>query len=472
MKNRIDRRAFLAALGLGSGSLFLPSLLGRKPVRAGAMTPPKRLVIFYTMHGQVTDNWKMRRPGLGENAAWEFPLDDADPMSFSEVLRPLHPHRDKLLVLDGLSMASCLGDIILNEHQKGQAHSLTSATVTRVGDGDCVAGGPSFDQLVADAIARPDRLRSLELAVGWTGDRSVVYRRAGERAPVEDSPRAAFDRLFPAGSGAMVDPAQVTRRSVLDGVQREFDALLPRLGSEDAQKLQLHRDTVRDLERRLDALSGVACDRPATPGNPGDQGTAAGHRASISAFNRIITSALACDLTRVVSIQMGTLSNDLCDAPPGDMHADFAHRVATDAQAKEVMTRYGVVHANELAELIGLLAQVPEGSGTLLDNTLIVWCGEVATGNHELDQWPVVLAGGASGAMRTGRYLRWPQQTPNPHQGLPSWGGGPFVGVPNSKLFVSICRAMGIDTNQVGDASTVTVDGVRVDLTGPLDRLA
>ncbi len=472
MANPLGRRAFLTALGLGSGALFLPSLLGRRQVRAGAAMPPKRLVIFYTMHGQVTDNWRMRRPGLGEDRPWELPLDDPDPMSFSEVLRPLHEHRQHLLVLDGLSMTSCLGDIILNEHQKGQAHSLTAATVTRVGDGDCVAGGPSVDQLIADHLARPDRLRSLELSVGWTGDRSVVYRRAGERVPIETAPRAAFDRLFPATSGSMVDPAQVTRRSVLDGVQREFDALLPRLGAEDAQKLQLHRDTVRDLERRLDALSGVACDRPASPGDTGDQDTAAGHRASISAFNRIITSALACDLTRVVTLQMGTLSNDICDAPPGDMHADFAHRVTTDAGAKQVMTRYGVVHAREFAELIGLLAQVPEGSGTLLDNTAVLWCSEVATGNHELDQWPVVIAGGASGAFRTGRYLRWPQATPNPHQGLPSWGGGPFVGPPHSKLWVSLCRAMGVNTAQVGDASTVTVDGVRVDLTGPLDRLA
>ena len=472
MSSAIRRRSLLCALGLGSGALFLPSLLGRRSVRAGAATPPRRLVIFYTMHGQVTQSWRMRRPGLGEDRPWEFPLDDPDPTSFSEILRPLHPHRQRLLVLDGLSMASCLGDIILNEHQKGQAHSLTAATVTRVGDGDCVAGGPSVDQLIADGIARPDRLRSLELSVGWGGDRSVVYRRAGQRVPVETSPRAAFDRLFPASSGAMVDPAQVSRRSILDGVQREFEALLPRLGAEDAQKLSLHRDTVRDLERRLDALGGVACDRPSRPAEPGDQDTAAGHRASISAFNRLVAAALACDLTRVVTVQMGTLSNDICDAPPGDMHADFAHRVVTSAEARQVMTRYGIVHARELAELVGLLAQVPEGSGTLLDNTAVVWCSEVATGNHELDQWPVVIAGGAGGAFRTGRYLRWPPTTPNPHQGLPSWGGGPFVGEPHSRLLVSLCRAMGVDTSQIGDASTVTVSGTRVDLTGPLDRLA
>src|SRR5688572_7389083 len=105
--NRFDRRTLLAATGLGSASLFLPSLFGKDRAFAQAQ-PPKRLVIFVTGHGTVYDFWRMRRNGLPEDRDFEFPLDDPDPASFSEILRPLHPHRSNLLVLDGLSLVSSI----------------------------------------------------------------------------------------------------------------------------------------------------------------------------------------------------------------------------------------------------------------------------------------------------------------------------------------------------------------------------
>jgi hypothetical protein len=320
---KLDRRKLLAATGLGAASLFLPSLARRG---AAQSAPPKRLVIMFSLHGTNYPNWRMRRTGLDENTAWEFPFDDADPNSFSEVLRPLHGVRQNLLVLDGIAQVSAIGDVLFNNHPKGRIHALTAAPFTRLNGEVATSTQASFDQVMAQRIRRADRLPSLELM--GIGNDAFVYSGAGAAVPFEASPRAAFDRLFPGTSTpSPVSNAERIRgaqASVLDFVQGEFDVVKRRLSTEDQQKLDLHRDYIRDLELRLGNLSTVTCERPERPGNI----STSDYQGRFDAFVRVAGAALACDLTRVVTFGMPQLSNAQAGAPPGDIHTDYAHHEA------------------------------------------------------------------------------------------------------------------------------------------------
>lgn len=463
---KLDRRKLLAATGLGAASLFLPSLARRG---AAQSAPPKRLVIMFSLHGTNYPNWRMRRTGLDENTAWEFPFDDADPNSFSEVLRPLHGVRQNLLVLDGIAQVSAIGDVLFNNHPKGRIHALTAAPFTRLNGEVATSTQASFDQVMAQRIRRADRLPSLELM--GIGNDAFVYSGAGAAVPFEASPRAAFDRLFPGTSTpSPVSNAERIRgaqASVLDFVQGEFDVVKRRLSTEDQQKLDLHRDYIRDLELRLGNLSTVTCERPERPGNI----STSDYQGRFDAFVRVAGAALACDLTRVVTFGMPQLSNAQAGAPPGDIHTDYAHHEADNPTAATVMTNYHRVHAEHFRTLVDTLARIPEGNGTVLDNTVCMWVNELATGNHKFERWPVVLAGGTGTGLRFGRYVRWPATIPTPNPN-PTWGGvEPLVGPPHNKLFVSVARALGVDMAQIGSASIRTVAGVNIDLTGPLDRL-
>jgi hypothetical protein len=466
------RRQFLAAAGLGASSLFLPSLFEGKAYAQAA--PPKRIVFIATGHGTVYENWNMRRSGLGEDRDWEFALDDPDPASMSEILRPLHTHRSELLVLDGLSLVSSIGDIGHNEHEKGQATALTGTKIALVQGSTALASGPSVDQLIAAGVRRTDRLSSLELQVYGGIGSSMVYSDARVRVPAAENVNEIFRRLFPGGGETTEltdrDRVQLAQQSVLEKVRARYDRLMPRMSGEDRRKLELHRDHVRDLELRIGALRTANCTSPTLPPRARDNDPR-WYADQTDAMFRLISSALSCDLTRVVTLQLGQLPNEAFGAPPGDVHQAYAHQVTRDENARQWMTAYHRMHAEQVRDLITMLKSIPEGNGTLFDSTAIVWMNELATGNHKMEPWPVVLAGGLQGSFRTGRYLRWAPSVPTPDP--EGWQSGPIVGTPHNKLWVSMCRAMGVDRNSVGlESLPARNTGGRVDLTGPLDRLS
>jgi hypothetical protein len=467
LDTKISRRKLLAAAGLTGA--FLPSLLSRK-ARAQSAPPIKRIVIFVTSHGTVRENWWMRRdnPAYGD---WEYPFDNADPNSFSQILRPLHPHRNRLLVLEGLAQASTLGDRAVNNHDAGHYHLLTGARMQNGSN----TGGASVDQIIARAVARPDRIRSLELA--WRDnmfDGGFVNQGAGQRLPVLADPGQAFDRLFPGGTGAPAlserDRINNARRSVLDFVHTEFTQVAPKLGSDDRRKLEMHRDMIRDLESRIQGLTGVTCSAPARPGSSQSITT------TLNAMADLTAAAFACDLTRVVTIQSEEMPTSAFGGPPGDVHQDIAHQTDTNPTAAMWMSRYNQLHAEHFAHLLDRLAMYQDGDRNLLDNTVAVWLTELATGPHDLDKIPVVMAGSCAGAFRVGRYVSYSQSFPNPHEhALDGWGppASRPIGPGHSRLLVSLMQAMGLPNNEIGLTSVVTRDrtNTTIPLTGPLPRL-
>ena len=183
----LARRSLLAAVGLGGASYFLPSLRQSGSALALPATPPKRLIVVFSQQGIQPERWTMRRPGLDEASDWEFPLNDADPLSFSEILRPLHGHRSRMIVLDGLSNMTALADPQgINDHFRGWCSALTGSKMVS-GTTLQQAGGPSLDQVVGSALYRPGQLKSIELAVGGFLPAIWVARGAGLSAELSPS---------------------------------------------------------------------------------------------------------------------------------------------------------------------------------------------------------------------------------------------------------------------------------------------
>lgn len=461
----LQRRRLLQALGLGAASLFLPSTRARAQA-----APPKRLVVMFTQHGFVYDSVKMRPPGVSEGADFDVDLGALDDSQLSRVMLPLAGFKDRVSVIDGIAMATAEADVLFNEHEKGTRHALSAKNIIEPGP---QSGGPSFDQLIARKIAVSGRLDSLEFAVeGTSSSGSCVFRDASQVLPPDTDPRGAFSRLFPAQSGETSDADKVRlgQASVLDLVAQQYEALAPRLSGEDKKKLDLHRELVRGAEARVRALESITCERPDSPSLEDNFGSVNHYESRFDAFVDITAAALACDLTRVVTIQMSQLRNDHLGIS-GDVHADFAHSSETNPASIEVMSKYGEVHAEHFRRLLVALDSVPEGNGTLLDNCAVLWCSELATGTHRFNIWPAIVAGGAGGALRTGRYLRYVPQTPTPNPNPNFSGVQPIIGRPHNQLLTTLGQAVGADINSVGETELTTTEGVRIDCTGVLDEL-
>ena len=447
-----SRRTLLQALGLSTGSLFLPSR------GLAAAAPARRIVFFVTGHGTVYDNWKMRPGGQADDVDFEVDLTTLSQGEFSPILAPLHRHAGKLLVLDGLAHVGSIATAF-NEHEEGHATCLTGSLPIPV---DGSLGRPesaSVDQLLAASATTP--FRSLEYSVigGWP----VNFDDLGNAIPLESDPVAAWNRLFPAGTGGLDTTADRVARNqhrVLDLAKQRFDALAPRLSADDRIKLEAHRDLVGDLENQVLALQSIACE-------PIDQPTSSWPEPldEMEAFQGLAVAALSCGLTDIVTIRGGQLSPETIGAPPGDLHADYAHQADFEPTAAGVMTDYHTWYAERFAELLDKLDAIPEGSGTMLDHTIVVWTNELSTGSHQHDDLPIVVAGGTT-HFRSGRLIRYAPTSPVQ---------GPWsvvdVGRPHNQLLTSLAQAMGSSRTSVGLTEVALSDGSMLDCTGTLDGL-
>jgi hypothetical protein len=254
------------------------------------------------------------------------------------------------------------------------------------------------------------------------------------------------------------------RPSVLDAVAREYELLAPRLDADARQKLDDHRDLVRQLEQGLEAPVPAACDL--TFDAAGDL---------ITQFMRIIRLAFACDLTRVLTyVAPVPLCPEFGYPADATVHATYAHGSIAGATscgqmytplAEQAMTDLAIWYAQHFATLLQELDSVAEGSGTLLDHTVVVWLTELATPTHQHHDVCTVLAGGCNDFFATGRYVRFPRDRSNP------LGGYPRTGPAVNQLYVSLMQAMGQPDTSFGMTAAEAADGTALSLAGPLTEL-
>ena len=477
------RRQLLQAVGLGAVS----SLMRSEPVaRAGGPAFPSRIVLYVQPHGHIPNAWKMDIPGGPTDQFAELSLTDLAQGDLSPTLQPLYAFRDRLLAIEGLSHTSALADIAavmqagsgdLNNHQIGVADTLTGTRAMQRPGTYCTGGARTIDQVLATRLSAPGRFDSRVYGFDYIPNSIVSpfsYLGPGEATPMVSDPATAFADLLgyvtQAGSStSRADLIASLRPSVLDSVSREYDLLAPKLGRDGKQKLDAHRDLVRQLEVSLGAIGPASkCDTTfdATP--------ATTSAAGVRQFMNLIRMAFACDLTRVV-----TFSAPVPQCPELGYPADatfhmYAHQSIDGATscgqtfsplAAQAMTDLDAWHAGHVAYLLDQLDSVVEGSGTLLDHTVVVWVTELATPTHLHYDTFTVLAGGCNGFFETGRYVRYPQTQPS------TMANQPLIGPAHNRLLVSLLQAMGQTDTTFGMTGTTAIDGSALSFQGALTEL-
>jgi hypothetical protein len=301
------------------------------------------------------------------------------------------------------------------------------------------ANGISVDQELAKHIGQSTLLPSLELGVRAIEAEvrgRISYAGPGAPLPPLNDPQQAYQRLF---SSVSMAPDQLTRlraqrSSVLDTVKGQFAELEKQVGAADRERLEQHLELVRGVERRLDLLTGVSgqCTVPPAPPALGADDEVDMPQISTLQLD-LMVMALACDLTRVGSVQFSTAINAIRFPWLNSLEQGhtLSHAGPSDTDSRDQLIARGAWHAEQLAYFMDGLAAIPEGNGSLLDNTLILWGNELGVGNtHKHEDIPFVLAGGAEG-MRMGRFLDYGH-------------------VSHSRLLVSVLNAFGIDTDSFG----------------------
>lgn len=477
---RIDRRQLLRGAGLAGGGLFLPSLLGDRNAYAAV---PKRIFFFHTQHGPNYWDWSMRPGNLPDKASdWEADLNGLAQTSWSSIYKPLYEHRSSLLILDGLANTAAFASKPTNNHNAGNAAILTGAKVAFPGgfNNEGTGGGPSVDQIIGSKVQVAGRKASLYASTPGTWSPIYSGSKAEIRGPIQPSSLFLQVKSFN-GAGLMpvaggpVDKVALARSTLADIVRPEYQNLAGKLSGEDKIKLQHHLDLMNDLQKQLKPAGPT----PTTAGASCNFQTPPSASSALDISNgsmKILIAALACQVTNVAVQVVGQLAPGEFGGTSGqDVHQDVAHQsTAPGTTAATLMKQYYIKHAEQFANLVAQMKAIPEGNGTMLDNTVLVWTTELANGPHDMFRIPAVIAGAGQGYFKTGRYLKYAETGANPASG--TYGGGQQrLGPANNKLLVSLMQYMGLSDNSIGGLTTVPGNlvgkGELVDLTGPLPRL-
>lgn len=415
---RINRRQSLKSLGAALLCAPFYRLLS-EPARARAAIAPKRIIFWFSPNGTVHKHW---RPVGGETDFSFAP---------GSILEPLAAHRDSLLILDGLDFVGTRG----GSHEGGMEHALTGG------------GGPSLDQFIASQIGMATAFPSIELGVqtsawGASIQTRLSYNEQHQYVHPEDDPSAAYRRLFGGAAAAVQDPTGAPvmdpRKSVLDVVRSELNALKKQLGVEEQIKLDAHLESLRQIERRT---AGAAAAGGASCG--GMQAPTIADPKSNEQFPEvgklqmdILVAAAACDLSRVLTLQWThTVSPTIFSwAGASEGHHELSHKDDGNQAgvASFVLAERWV--SEQFAAFLDRLKATPEadGSGTLLDTSTVVWVKELGDGRlHDFKSVPFIIAGGGNGHWNTGRYLK-------------------LDAAPHQKLLVSLGQSMGIAMESFG----------------------
>ena len=429
-KKVIPRRTMLRGLG---AALALPLLDSMVPALASAsetaIGQTRRLGIVYVPNGMRMDHWTPATPGS------DFKLPS--------ILQPLQPFHSQLNILTGLRGVDGEGP-----HARASTRFLTGVASKR-DDGSNLRASISMDQIAGRLLGRETQLATLELAIdgrdfagscdeGFSCAYTNTISWANETTPLpmENNPRAVFERLF--GDSGSTDPQVRKARlakdaSLLDSVTERAHELSRQLGAGDQAKLNQYLDAVRDIERRIqmaesrDNLDLPVFDRPA-----GIPGTFGEH--SRLMFD-LLALAYETDLTRVATFMMGREITGRTYAEIGvpDAHHPISHH-QRDPLKLEKLKKINSYHVELFAEFIERLASTPEGDGTLLDNSMIIYGAGMADSNaHYSGNLPILLAGGGAGT--GGRHIRYDE------------------GTPLANLHLSLLDKMGVPIESLGDSS-------------------
>jgi hypothetical protein len=347
---------------------------------------------------------------------------------FSPTMKVLEPYRDQLNAFSGLAQVTgrALGDGP-GDHARATATFLTGVHPYKTGGADFHLG-ISADQIAARELGKYTQLSSLELGLeaqplagncdsGYTcAYMSMSWRGPTSPLPAEINPRTVFERLF--GEGDSTDAAARTARlehqkSVLDYVTGSLSRLRMRIGAGDTQKLEEYLEAVRDIERRIQraeeqnaTLLLPSLERPGAIPDDYLQYT------KLMIDMQVV--AWQTDMTRVSSFMLGRDGSNRAYREIGisDGHHSISHHQG-DADKVEKLIKIDELHVAMFAYLLEKLKATPDGDGTLLDHSMVLFGSSISESNiHTHDDLPIVLAGGAGGRLKGNRHLAYPKETP------------------------------------------------------------
>jgi len=415
-------------------TVALPMLDAMVPALTAAGQPTPRVGFVYIANGVIQNQWVPATTGAG--------------FELTPILAPFANVRGKISVLTGLShlQADTLGDGT-GDHPRASAVWLTGVhAFDRTRPDVEVKLATTADQYIAQAIGKDSPIPSLELAVDQptqgscdSGDcfyiNTVSWRNDTTPNPTEQHPRIVFERLFGDGGDAAARLARVrSRSSILDSVRAEASRVANSLGAGDQAKLGEYLDSVRDIEQRIQHVESQPIDLE-LPERPTDV------PASFDAHTKLMfdLQALAwqADVTRVFSL---VLSRELSSRTfaavgvPEQHHAVSHHRNDPELIAKKA--KIDVYQAQLLAYFLERLDRTPDGDGSLLDHSLVLYGGGMGDGTLPRHaDLPCLLAGILGGKFKTGVHVRYEMDTPM------------------SNLLLTTMDAVGVQLDKIGDST-------------------
>jgi len=414
-KKHLHRRTFLKAAG---ATLALPFLDGMVPAFAAATAakPKARFSVAYVPNGIQMEKWTP----VAEGAGFEL----------MPTMAPLEAYKDQMLVVTGLRSFPAFPETGegTGDHVRAASTFLTGVHPKKT-EGPDIRAGISIDQIAAQSLGKDTQLTSLELCLdsneligaceaGYSCAyaNTLSWRNPTTPLPMENQPRAVFERLF----GDSDDTSQAARlariredKSILDTLIGEVNRLQKQLGNGDRTKLNQYLDAIRDIERRIQkaeeqsALELPTMERP----SGGIPATFAEHARMMFDLQVL---AFQCDLTRVTTFLLSRevsprTYNEIGIADP---HHGLSHHQNNPA-SMEKLAKINNYHVQQLAYFVEKLKSTTDGDGTLLDHTTLLYgCGISDSNLHTHDNLPILLIGGGAGRLKGGRHVRVTKDTP------------------------------------------------------------
>jgi hypothetical protein len=453
-KKHMPRRTFLRGAGV---TLSLPLLTAMIPAQTAlaetAANPKTRFMGIFYPHGMAPGHWE--HP--------EGPL----PGKLSEITASLEPVRNQTTVIGGLWSKSA-------EPPKGTTGSdhwvaaayLCANKPRKTSGSDSTVFQPTIDQVIAEKIGRESILPSLQVAVedpnssssncgegyscsytnsiSWVSANDPKDPAATNPLPMELDPQVVFERLFGSGATPEVRATRLNQtRSVLDSLVDELASFKKDLGAGDRRTLDQYTDDVREIERRLELARNASSMVP-TVDEP--SGIPASYDEHIKLHYDLIALGFQADITRVATL-LGArdLTGAVYTLPKGDLFPNGGqtrsfHGASHHQDDPAQIAQYALIgryHVSKMAYFARKLKSIPDGDGTLLDHSLILYGTNMGNSNqHQHYDVPHILVGGAGGQLKGGRQINFDRKT-----------------VTTGNLLLSVLDMYGIHRESQGDSS-------------------
>lgn len=440
ISDKVSRRTFLRGLGV---SIALPWLESMGPLTSlataatkGGITTPNRMAFLYVPNGKIMEDWTPQQVG----ANYELP----------EILKPLVNVKEKMLVLSGLTAdkARANGDGG-GDHARAMAAFLTGAQPRKTSGTD-IHAGISADQAAAAHIGNQTRLPSLELGIdpGWRAGNcdsgyscvyssTLAWKSATQPLPKEVNPKLAFERLFSTEPNAERTQRDAERKSILDFVKEDSSDLIRQVSGSDARKLDEYFSAIRDIEMRIESAEKFPPIE--SPEYDAPEKIPSDFQEHVHLMLDLIVLAFQTDVTRIVTF---TIANEGSNKTYptlniSDGHHNLSHH-GGDVSKIDKIRKIDIFHIEQLTYLLEKLDSIPEGEGTLLDHSMILYGSGNSDGNrHSHHDLPIILAGQGSGTLKSGRHIQYPKETPL------------------NNLWLSMLNRMDVNLKQLGDSTSI-----------------